>query len=336
LALVLIIGFDLFCYAAVRQVCSGKPKKRQFCNRSLTPSCLTQMVRLYEYTLVWRGKSLKHLTALHSAQSYAEYSSAGEALDKHLGNDIWKQEGYCTHYDQELVMRVVRRLKRYRKIVERCRREVEGRSRDEEEKEDGGEVEPPTPGTEVTPDPFTPVGETGTPYPLSIEILTQTIRSITSLLLHGGIKSNLGGIEKEDLYSHSYMGTVKPVEEYYDEVVKCLEVVRWAGTEGGVLGEAERREFWERARRMFGRTALCLSGGATLGYYHCEYFEVWWKLVENVMWQLQFLGFWDWVKSYVDVSSRFQRGNEPLRIGCTKRCEHFVVGRMQVVVHPVQ
>ena len=44
------------------------------------------------------------------------------------------------------------------------------------------------------------------------------------VILQGCLK-NFAGIENRQLYSHRYYGTKNLVEEYYQEVVKCLELI---------------------------------------------------------------------------------------------------------------
>ncbi|KAF8962808.1 hypothetical protein BGZ46_001101 [Entomortierella lignicola] len=82
--------------------------------------------------------------------------------------------------------------------------------------------------------------------------------------LQGVVKSNFGGVENARLYSHTYHGTKQPVENYVQEVTASLEAV----TESGQLSDDEKRIFLKSIYKNFGRTALCLSGGAGFGYYH--------------------------------------------------------------------
>ncbi|KAF9438557.1 hypothetical protein BGZ76_006939 [Entomortierella beljakovae] len=82
--------------------------------------------------------------------------------------------------------------------------------------------------------------------------------------LQGVVKSNFGGVENARLYSHTYHGTKQPVENYVQEVTHSLQAV----TESGQLTDDEKRIFLKSIYKNFGRTALCLSGGAGFGYYH--------------------------------------------------------------------
>ncbi|KAI1320009.1 hypothetical protein EDD11_002340 [Mortierella claussenii] len=82
--------------------------------------------------------------------------------------------------------------------------------------------------------------------------------------LQGVVRSNFGGVENARLYSQTYHGTKKPIEEYVQEVTASLQAV----TESKQLTDEEKRSFLKSIYKNYGRTALCLSGGAGFGYYH--------------------------------------------------------------------
>ncbi|KAF9906337.1 hypothetical protein EC991_000738 [Linnemannia zychae] len=82
--------------------------------------------------------------------------------------------------------------------------------------------------------------------------------------LQGVVKSNFGGVENARLYSQTYHGTKKPIEDYVREVTTSLQSV----TESTKLTDEEKRSFLKSIYKNYGRTALCLSGGAGFGYYH--------------------------------------------------------------------
>jgi len=89
---------------------------------------------------------------------------------------------------------------------------------------------------------------------------------VKELLLHGGIKTNLGGVENTALYASTYYGSKEVVERYVQTVIRCIEFIG-DGAEGLMTVE-ERRHFLKQAAKSYGRSALCLSGGASFGYYH--------------------------------------------------------------------
>ncbi|KAG0312849.1 hypothetical protein BGZ97_010786 [Linnemannia gamsii] len=82
--------------------------------------------------------------------------------------------------------------------------------------------------------------------------------------LQGVVKSNFGGVENARLYSQTYHGTKKPIEDYVREVTTSLQSV----TESVKLTDEDKQSFLKSIYKNYGRTALCLSGGAGFGYYH--------------------------------------------------------------------
>ncbi|ORX88755.1 patatin-domain-containing protein [Basidiobolus meristosporus CBS 931.73] len=89
-------------------------------------------------------------------------------------------------------------------------------------------------------------------------------QQLRELLLQGAVKSNVGGCENVRLYSNTYYGTKKVVEDFLDEVAQSLAFI----AENESIPLDEKRHFFKIASKNYGRTALCLSGGASFGYYH--------------------------------------------------------------------
>lgn len=83
-------------------------------------------------------------------------------------------------------------------------------------------------------------------------------------LLEACVKNNFVGVENPRLYSEAYSGTKHLVQEYVDEVHLCL---KWLLNTHDLTKEVKYRHF-RHLDTNFGRTALCLSGGATFAYYH--------------------------------------------------------------------
>ena len=80
--------------------------------------------------------------------------------------------------------------------------------------------------------------------------------------LHG----NLGNMANPALYQHSRVGTKKLIKAYVDEV--CASLTLLCESPVKTLGPMRKRIFMKRAARSFGRSALLLSGGASLGLFH--------------------------------------------------------------------
>uniref|UniRef100_A0A8H7NNW8 Patatin-like phospholipase domain-containing protein n=1 Tax=Bionectria ochroleuca TaxID=29856 RepID=A0A8H7NNW8_BIOOC len=78
------------------------------------------------------------------------------------------------------------------------------------------------------------------------------------------VKNNFVGVENARLYSQTYYGTKNLVQNFVDEAEKSLKFL--ANTTQ--LTKDEKRVLFKHANANYGRTALCLSGGAAFAYYH--------------------------------------------------------------------
>ncbi|KAK0623423.1 patatin-like phospholipase domain-containing protein [Immersiella caudata] len=83
-------------------------------------------------------------------------------------------------------------------------------------------------------------------------------------LVEACVKNNFVGIENPRLYSQTYYGTKNLVQNYVDEVERSLKFL----VETQQLTREEKRVMFKGICSNYGRTALCLSGGATFAYYH--------------------------------------------------------------------
>ena len=84
--------------------------------------------------------------------------------------------------------------------------------------------------------------------------------------LNEGIHGNMAGMGQAQLYQRARCGTKLLIEEYIQEISDSLEHLAPRYFEG--IPWAERIEFFQRASHCYGRSALMLSGGGTLGYFH--------------------------------------------------------------------
>jgi len=91
-------------------------------------------------------------------------------------------------------------------------------------------------------------------------------RAIDSLraILEACVKHNFAGIDNPRLYSETYYGTKNLLQTYVDETAESLKFV----FSSEQLSSTEKRELSKHLSANLGRTALCLSGGATFAYYH--------------------------------------------------------------------
>ena len=93
--------------------------------------------------------------------------------------------------------------------------------------------------------------------------------------LHESLHRNLGDLESRGLYVKSPLGTKHLIVEYLDEIEDTIETLVNAPIPG--FGPREKLRVLTRAIGNFGRTALLLSGGATLGFYHLGVVKALWR-----------------------------------------------------------
>jgi predicted acylesterase/phospholipase RssA len=84
--------------------------------------------------------------------------------------------------------------------------------------------------------------------------------------LSEGIHGNMAGMGNPKLYSKARSGTKILITEYIDEICDALTFLSPRRFKG--ISWSERAEFFQTASHCYGRTALMLSGGGTLGYFH--------------------------------------------------------------------
>lgn len=84
----------------------------------------------------------------------------------------------------------------------------------------------------------------------------------TSVALHG----NLEGIGRPVLYHRAKSGTKHLIESYNALVDESLQVL--AAVDHRVISRRKKIDFFRRAAHCYGRSALMLSGGAGLIYFH--------------------------------------------------------------------
>lgn len=84
--------------------------------------------------------------------------------------------------------------------------------------------------------------------------------------LHEGLHGNIGNIADPRLYAVSRIGTKRIIEQYVAEVARCLDYLCVGDFPD--FDTAEKLRFFRRTAAVFGRSALMLSGGATLGMFH--------------------------------------------------------------------
>jgi NTE family protein len=84
--------------------------------------------------------------------------------------------------------------------------------------------------------------------------------------LNEGVHGNMGGMGKVALYCRSKLGTKHLIEDYVAEIADSLQHI--ASLSDRKVSFEEKYDFFHRASLCYGRSALMLSGGGSLGHFH--------------------------------------------------------------------
>lgn len=108
---------------------------------------------------------------------------------------------------------------------------------------------------------------------------------IDTLVYHmrQGLHWNQGNVGNPLLYERSVIGTKRLIEEYVEEITSTLEYL--CDNEFPTLGLEQKLRLFREASLSFGRSALMLSGGATLGMFHLGVVKALWEqdLIPDVL-----------------------------------------------------
>ena len=77
---------------------------------------------------------------------------------------------------------------------------------------------------------------------------------------------DIANIANPMLFTATYVGTKKIIEDYVEEVSESLAYI--ASESCSCLCRAEKIEFFEHCKQAYGQPAIMFSGGATLGLFH--------------------------------------------------------------------
>ncbi|KAJ7700128.1 acyl transferase/acyl hydrolase/lysophospholipase [Mycena rosella] len=103
------------------------------------------------------------------------------------------------------------------------------------------------------------------------KLVRKVHRSLKTLREKKDVRACLGVLEtciRSNFAAHrpqTFLGTKDLIEAYFEEQEKALEFIR----ESPDLKIDEKKRFFKAANTNLGISALCLSGGASFGYYHC-------------------------------------------------------------------
>ncbi len=93
-------------------------------------------------------------------------------------------------------------------------------------------------------------------------------KDIVGLLhnLRANLVKNLYSTNNPMLYYHSHHGTKDLIVEFQEEMLKSLDFI--VQFDEKFFPFSKKLEFFSEAKHSYGRTALMLSGGASLGSFH--------------------------------------------------------------------
>lgn len=102
-------------------------------------------------------------------------------------------------------------------------------------------------------------------------------KDVTQLVfaLHEGLHGNLGNMANPALYTHTRFGTKNLLTRYINEVADALNYL--CDNEFDAFDFGAKLKFFKRTGMSFGRSALMLSGGATLGMFHIGVLSALWR-----------------------------------------------------------
>lgn len=84
--------------------------------------------------------------------------------------------------------------------------------------------------------------------------------------LNEGLHGNMAGMGKPILYAQCWTGTKYLIGDYVKTIIEALRFI--AAADDSKVSLAEKVDFFRRASHCYGRSALMLSGGAGLIYFH--------------------------------------------------------------------
>ncbi|KAH6693644.1 lipase [Plectosphaerella plurivora] len=200
---------------------------------------------VYEHFITWRGRRQQLRMELRKTNNYRDWVSAARELDDYLGRQRWKEENDFAYYDSKTVRRVWEQLRK-------CRLRAEAVERGEPDNGGGGGGSDEAEIDRVKGKK----SDVNKDRPKAVEEL--------KALLQACVKNNFVGVENPRLYSQTYYGTKNLVQNFVDEVEKSIKFL----LDTKQLSMEEKRAAFKGMHANYGRTALCLSGGAAFAYYH--------------------------------------------------------------------
>ncbi|CEP18273.1 hypothetical protein [Parasitella parasitica] len=93
-------------------------------------------------------------------------------------------------------------------------------------------------------------------------------RRAMTFALRLSLSRNLGDMGNSALFGHSCIGTKKLISDYIDHIIEQLQWIGDTAAPTTDMDFKQRHDYFMNLRHSYGRTALLLSGGGTLGFFH--------------------------------------------------------------------
>lgn len=207
---------------------------------SLTYLYTRLYIWVYEHFITWRGRRQQLRMALRKTNNYRDWVAAARELDEFLGRQRWKEENDFAYYDSKTVRRVWEQMRK-------CRQRAEAAENGAGDDSDGEIDRVKGKGKKKN-------GEQNG------KAAVEELRA----LLQACVKNNFVGVENPRLYSQTYYGTKNLVQNFIDETERSIKFL----LNTKQISMEEKRAAFKGMHANYGRTALCLSGGASFAYYH--------------------------------------------------------------------
>ncbi|KAJ1918677.1 hypothetical protein H4219_002480 [Mycoemilia scoparia] len=172
---------------------------------------------------------------LEKASDYDSWASAAKSLDIHLGMDKWKSYPYSCYYDADAIEEMTEYLI---KLRGQLKDQLASGSTQNDDKS----------------------GSSKTSEDKTLKFLNELMQE----LLNEAVHHNVGGCDNHQMWSQTFLGTKPQIYGFVEQVTKSLYDI----SDSTLITPSDKHKFFKAARKLHGRTALCLSGGISRAYYH--------------------------------------------------------------------
>lgn len=101
-------------------------------------------------------------------------------------------------------------------------------------------------------------------YHLLAQVRKGDLSTMMIHILRCSLQKNIYGTANPALYEQCYYGTKTIILKLHREIIKCLHHIH----DDTKISLNDKLKFFSQMSHSYGRTALLLSGGASMGVYH--------------------------------------------------------------------